>query len=87
MKRRVITEKLVVGGLHKDDFEWASVEYEEAGFLVCFELDVDGYHWRAVYVKAGTLEKLLGEGGPLRPSLSVSMHLLRGIKSHEPFHF
>jgi hypothetical protein len=58
MKRRVTVDKLVVGGLHKDDFEWASRQYEDAGYvLACFELDVDGYHWNAVYVKADLLEK------------------------------
>ena len=58
MKRRVTTEKLMVGGLHMDDFEWASGQYESAGYvLVCFDLDVDGYHWKAVYVKADMVEK------------------------------
>lgn len=41
---------VVIGGLHRDDFEWASREYETDGYvLVAFELDCDGYHWRAVY--------------------------------------
>jgi len=58
MKQKVATDKVVVGGLHKDDFEWACGQYENAGYvLVCFELDVDGYHWKAVYVKADMLEK------------------------------
>jgi hypothetical protein len=47
-----------LGGLHMDDFEWASRQYEDAGYvLVRFELDADGYHWRAVYVKADLIEK------------------------------
>jgi hypothetical protein len=58
MRRRINTEKLVIGGLHKDDFDWACGQYEDAGYvLVCFELDVDGYHWKAVYVKACMIEK------------------------------
>ena len=58
MKREVTTDDIVVGGLHKDDFEWASVQYEAAGYvLVCFELDVDGHHWNAVYAMAELLEK------------------------------
>ena len=58
MKQKVATDKVVVGGLHKDDFEWACGQYENAGYvLVGFELDVDGYHWKAVYVKADMLEK------------------------------
>jgi hypothetical protein len=57
-KRRLYAPRFFVGGLHRDDFEWASKEYEELGYvLVAFELDVDGYHWKAVYVKAGLLEK------------------------------
>ena len=43
-----------------DDFAWASKEYEETGYvLVGFVLDVDGYHWKAVYVKAGWLDEKL----------------------------
>ena len=58
MKQKVATNKVVVGGLHKEDFEWACGQYENADYvLVCFELDVDGYHWKAVYVKADMLEK------------------------------
>jgi hypothetical protein len=64
MKRRVILDTLMVGGLHKDHFEWAFEQYQEAGYvLICFGLDFDGYHWKAVYVKASAVEKLLGEGG------------------------
>jgi hypothetical protein len=29
-----------------------------------FELDVDGYHWKAVYAKADLLEKIIREGAP-----------------------
>jgi hypothetical protein len=64
MNRRVIFDRLIVGGLHKDDFEWAFEQYQDAGYvLICFGLDSDGYHWKAVYVKASAVEKLLGEGG------------------------
>ena len=58
MKQKVVTDKIVVGGLHRDDFEWACGQYESAGYvLASFELDIDGYHWRAVYAQADTLEK------------------------------
>ena len=58
VKQKVVTDKIVAGGLHKDDFEWACGQYESAGYvLVSFELDIDGYHWKAVYAKADTLEK------------------------------
>jgi len=51
-EKRLNADRLVVGGLHKDDFEWASRQYEELGYvLVAFVLDRDGYHWKAVYVK------------------------------------
>jgi hypothetical protein len=51
-------ERLVVGGLHRDDFEWACREYKGSGYLlVRFELDFDGYHWKAVYLKADMFEK------------------------------
>ncbi|MGQ9507088.1 MAG: hypothetical protein ACUVTB_04415 [Candidatus Bathycorpusculaceae bacterium] len=57
-EKRVNVDRLVVGGLHMGDFEWASRQYEELGYvLVAFVLDVDGYHWKAVYVKADCLEK------------------------------
>lgn len=50
--------QLIVGGLHRDDFEWAAQQYEETGYvLVAFLLDRDGYHWKAVYVKVENLEK------------------------------
>jgi hypothetical protein len=66
MNRRVLFDRLVVGGLHKDDFEWAYEQHQDAGYvLICFGLDLDGYHWKAVYVKASAFEKLLGgEGVP-----------------------
>jgi hypothetical protein len=57
-QKRVYTDQIAVGGLHRDDFEWASKEYEEAGYvLIGFVLDVDGYHWKGVHVKADLLEK------------------------------
>jgi len=50
-------DRLIVGGLHKDDFQWASQQYEELGYvLVAFVLDRDGYHWKAVYFRADQLE-------------------------------
>ncbi|MGQ9507683.1 MAG: hypothetical protein ACUVTB_07530 [Candidatus Bathycorpusculaceae bacterium] len=53
-------DKFIVGGLHLDDFERASRQHEENGYvLVAFLLDCDGYHWKAIYVKAGQLEKAL----------------------------
>jgi hypothetical protein len=51
-----------------------------------FELDVDGYHWKAVYAKADLLEKSLGRGPPT-VSLSVSLHMSAEVQSHEPVHF
>lgn len=64
MKKRVLFDRLVVSGLHKNDFEWACEQYQNAGYvLICFGLDFDGYHWKAVYVKAGLVEKILGIGG------------------------
>jgi len=51
-KERLNADRLVVGGLHKDDFERAAQQYEEIGYvLVAFILDSDGYHWKAIYVK------------------------------------
>ncbi|MCS7114260.1 MAG: hypothetical protein N0A00_02475 [Candidatus Bathyarchaeota archaeon] len=47
---------LVLGGLHMDDFEWASRQYEAIGYvLIAFILDRDAYHWKAIYVKADQL--------------------------------
>jgi hypothetical protein len=57
-KSTASADRLFVGGLHMDDFEWACRQYGDTGYvLVCFELDVDAYHWKAVYVKADLLEK------------------------------
>jgi len=48
---------IIVGGLHRNDFEWASKEHEADGYvLVAFEVDRDGYHWRATYIKSDVLE-------------------------------
>ncbi|MCK4434750.1 hypothetical protein KAU92_04610, partial [Candidatus Bathyarchaeota archaeon] len=56
-ENRTNMDRLVVGGLHKDDFEWAAQQCEELGYvLVGFVLDCDGYHWKAVYVKLSNLE-------------------------------
>ena len=57
-KGHLSMDRLVIGGLHRDDFEWAAKQYEDAGYvLIAFELDDDGYHWRAVYAKVQTLER------------------------------
>jgi len=57
-KKTLSTDRLVIGGLHRDDFEWAVQQYEEIGYvLAAFILDIDGYHWKAVYVRANNLEK------------------------------
>ncbi len=54
---------LVLGGLHMDDFEWASRQYEAVGYvLVAFMMDCDGYHWKAVYVKADQLMEAVQKG-------------------------
>ena len=68
-------DKLIVGGLHRDDLEWAATQYEEMGYvLVAFVLDRDGYHWKAVYVKADQLEKRAGGRGlPVSVSLCPPM--------------
>ena len=56
-EKRLHIDRLVVGGLHKDDFEWADQQYDALGYvLVAFVLDRDGYHWKAVYAKADQLE-------------------------------
>jgi hypothetical protein len=57
-KRKIESETFTVGGLHIDDFVCASRQHEEIGYvLVGFVMDVDCYHWKAVYVKAEQLEK------------------------------
>jgi len=64
---------LVVGGLHKDNLEWASRQYEDAGHgLVRFESDADRYHWKAVYRKVNMLERNFWED--LSDRLSVSAY-------------
>lgn len=56
-EKSVNMDRLIVGGLHMDDFQWASHQYVEIGYvLVAFVLDRDGYHWKAVYVKADHLD-------------------------------
>lgn len=55
--RRLNSDVHVVGGLHRDDFDWASKEYEEVGWvLVGFVMDVDNYHWKAIYANADALQ-------------------------------
>lgn len=39
--------------------------------LGAFVLDCNGYHWKAVYVKADQLEKRVGGEGPTRVCLSL----------------
>ena len=47
--RRKRSEFQTVGGLHKDDFSWAS-ENEPSGYVfICFKREVDHYHWQAIY--------------------------------------
>lgn len=58
MRKSGAVETFAVGGLHRDDFEWACRQHEDANYvLVRFELDIDGYHWKAVYKRAEALEK------------------------------
>ncbi len=60
MKKKNQPKTIIVGGLHADDFEWAYRKHETLGYMLTgFVLDIDGYHWRAVYVKAEKLEKAL----------------------------
>lgn len=67
--------QLIVGGLHRDDFEWAVQQYEEIGYvLVAFLVDYDGYHWKAVYVKAHNLDSYGGRGSLC---VCVSLYLRR----------
>jgi len=68
------TDRLIVGGLHKDDFEWAEQHYEKLGYgLVAFVLDCDGYHWKAVYVKADQLENY--ESRHIRIAIGARMNV------------
>jgi hypothetical protein len=63
VRRNRAAETFVIGGLHRSDFEWASKEYEEIGYVMAvFKLDSDGYHWIAVYVKSACLKEKLGGG-------------------------
>lgn len=73
-------DKLVVGGLHRDDFDWATTQYEDIGYvLVAFVLDRDCYHWKAVYVKVSQLEKRVGGRESTRLCLSMSAD---GVNAH-----
>jgi hypothetical protein len=59
LKKKKRLNTLVIGGLHRDDFELALMQHEEIGYvLVAFLLDYDGYHWKAVYHKIGDLNRL-----------------------------
>ena len=76
-EQQMNVDKLVVGGLHRDDFEWAAQRYEETGYvLVAFLLDRDGYHWKAVYVKADDPPGGRGVSPCLCVSLSVEVCLV-----------
>jgi len=78
--RKTKLDKLVVGGLHTDDFEWASRQYEDIGYvLVAFVLDCDGYHWKAVYVKADLLEKNTRRGRRGSPTVSLSPRISQEV--------
>jgi hypothetical protein len=55
VKRKKESDTIVVGGLHKDDFEWASKQYEALDYVFTgFVLDFDYYHWKAIYEKRST---------------------------------
>lgn len=43
--------RIVQGGLHRDDFDYACRNEPEGYVLVAFVMDSDNYHWKAVYVK------------------------------------
>ncbi|MGQ9624560.1 MAG: hypothetical protein ACUVT9_04230 [Candidatus Bathycorpusculaceae bacterium] len=46
-----------------DDFEWATREYEAVGYvLIAFMLDIDCYHWKAIYVKTEQLKETIQKG-------------------------
>ena len=78
-EQQMNVDKLVVGGLHRDDFGWAARQYEETGYvLAAFLLDRDGYHWKAVYAKVENLKKPRGEGGL---SVSVCVSVCGGMLS------
>lgn len=82
-ENRINVNRLVVGGLNKDDFEWAAQQHEELGYvLVAFVLDCDGYHWKAVYVKVTSL-KNHGRLTYLDPNKEVMLKTLgeRGLPS------
>jgi hypothetical protein len=80
MRKDGAAETFVVGGLHKDDFEWASREYEDSGYVfAAFELDCDGYHWKATYARIDPHEAP-SRGRTTRLCLSRPLH--RG--EHQP---
>lgn len=46
-----------------DDFEWATQHFEEIGYtLAAFMLDIDGYHWKALYIKTDQLTEAIQKG-------------------------
>jgi hypothetical protein len=72
----------VIGGLHMDDFERASGQYEEISYvLVAYVLDCDGYHWKAIYVKADQIEN---EEGRPPTSLCLCASPRPRRQCHEP---
>jgi len=42
-------ERITVGGLHEDDFQFALANEPPGFVLVAFQLSLDRYHWEAVY--------------------------------------
>lgn len=49
MSEQRVPERIIVGGLHEDDFQLA-LDNEPLGYvLIAFRLSVDRYHWEAVY--------------------------------------
>ena len=80
MRKNRAAGTIFVGGLHRDDFEWASREYEDSSYvLVAFELDCDGYHWKATYTRIDPPEAP-SRGRTTRLCLSRFLH--RG--EHQP---
>lgn len=77
MRKPLDSGTFTIGGLHMDDFQWASNQYEKIGYvLVAYVLDFDGYHWKAIYAKADLMKN---DGGR---TLYVSLSL-RSSKAKE----
>lgn len=51
LRESIKPKTIVVGGLHLDDFHSIREEYRAEGYvMVVFEMEEDGYHWRARFV-------------------------------------